>query len=696
MGVVARDVAEIVLDEVWKIYPDGTEAVHALGLGIADGEFMVLVGPSGCGKTTALRMVAGLEVISRGTITIGDTVVNNVPPKERDIAMVFQNYALYPHMTVFDNMAFGLKLQKIPKTEIDARVRDAANILDLSELLGRKPAALSGGQRQRVAMGRAIVRHPQAFLMDEPLSNLDAKLRVQMRSEIARIQHDLKVTTIYVTHDQTEAMTMGDRVAVIRKGMLQQVNEPQTLYDHPVNLFVAGFIGSPAMNLMEARIAGSDGRLDVEVGRFRLPIPDELLAQRPALRGLRRSPRGARRAPRGHGRRHARVGCTGRAAHPRRGRAARGARLRRRRALRPRRTTGHHGGRPRAGRRRRARGLAEAGGIERPHGRPGQAEPPHDGANRRADRARRRHPSPALLRSRHRVWRSMRRSLTSSNTKEKQMRKQWLLVPVMALGLLAAACGSDKKAEGGAATTAGATTTAAGGGATTTAAGGGATTTAAGGGGSTIAPGKNTGKVTLLSAGEPEEVAAYQKIFDDLINSKTDYKAEVVSAGDFEQQFQIQAAGGTLDVAAAPQPGAIPALVDKGEIVALEDLGFNIDELNKLVGESFVALGEYKGKHYGVPTNINLKSMIWYPKKAFDAKGYKVPTTWDELLALSDKIVADGSTPWCVGFGSEGVHGLARHRLDGRHHAPHRGARGLRQVGQARDPLHRSGRAEGR
>ena len=210
--------AEIVLEDVWKVYPDGTEAVRGLDLEIVDGEFIVLVGPSGCGKTTALRMVAGLEPVSKGTIKIDDRVVNDVPPKERDIAMVFQNYALYPHMTVFDNMAFGLKLQKVPKNEIDARVRDAGRILGLDELLDRKPRALSGGQRQRVAMGRAIVRHPRAFLMDEPLSNLDAKLRVQMRSEIAKIQSDLGVTTIYVTHDQTEAMTMGDRVAVIRKG----------------------------------------------------------------------------------------------------------------------------------------------------------------------------------------------------------------------------------------------------------------------------------------------------------------------------------------------------------------------------------------------------------------------------------------------------------------------------------------------
>jgi multiple sugar transport system ATP-binding protein len=277
-------VGEIVLEDVWKVYPDGTEAVRNLDLAIADGEFVVLVGPSGCGKTTALRMVAGLEEISKGTIRIGNRVVNAVPPKERDIAMVFQNYALYPHMSVFDNMGFGLKLQKIPKDEIENRVGDAARILGLEELLNRKPAALSGGQRQRVAMGRAIVRHPQAFLMDEPLSNLDAKLRVQMRAEIARIQSDLGVTTIYVTHDQVEAMTMGDRVAVIRKGELQQVDTPQALYEQPVNLFVAGFIGSPAMNLMEATLAGADSDLTVELGTTRLHVPPEVVNERPDLR----------------------------------------------------------------------------------------------------------------------------------------------------------------------------------------------------------------------------------------------------------------------------------------------------------------------------------------------------------------------------------------------------------------------------
>jgi multiple sugar transport system ATP-binding protein len=276
--------AEIVMDDVAKVYSDGTRAVSDLSLNIQDGEFIVLVGPSGCGKTTALRMVAGLETISEGTIRIGDRVVNTVPPKERDIAMVFQNYALYPHMTVYDNMAFGLKLRKVSKEEIDRRVREAAGILGLGEFLQRKPRALSGGQRQRVAMGRAIVREPKAFLMDEPLSNLDAKLRVQMRSEIARIQHELGVTTIYVTHDQVEAMTMGDRVAVIRKGLLQQVDTPQFLYDHPNNLFVGGFIGSPAMNIVEAGLALSDGAGSVEFGGVKLGIGQDVLAARPELR----------------------------------------------------------------------------------------------------------------------------------------------------------------------------------------------------------------------------------------------------------------------------------------------------------------------------------------------------------------------------------------------------------------------------
>jgi multiple sugar transport system ATP-binding protein len=276
-------VAGIGLEDVGKVYADGTRAVSDLDLDIRDGEFMVLVGPSGCGKTTALRMVAGLEEISEGTVRIGDQVVNGLPARDRDIAMVFQNYALYPHMTVYGNMAFGLKLRKVSKGEIDRRVREAARILGLEEFLERRPRALSGGQRQRVAMGRAIVREPQAFLMDEPLSNLDAKLRVQMRSEIAKIQRDLGTTTIYVTHDQVEAMTMGDRVAVMRKGLLQQVEAPQVLYDHPLNLFVAGFIGSPAMNMVEGTLARLDGAMFVEFGGFRLRVDDEAIRARPAL-----------------------------------------------------------------------------------------------------------------------------------------------------------------------------------------------------------------------------------------------------------------------------------------------------------------------------------------------------------------------------------------------------------------------------
>ena len=251
--------ASIVFDQLTKVYPDGTLAVDGLSLEVADGEFVVLVGPSGCGKTTALRMVAGLEEITAGELRIGDRVVNHLGARSRDIAMVFQNYALYPHMDVAANIAFGLKMRKIPKAERDRKVAEAARILGLSDLLARKPRQLSGGQRQRVAMGRAIVREPQAFLMDEPLSNLDAKLRVQMRAEIARIQRDIGATTLYVTHDQTEAMTMADRVAVMRHGLLQQLDVPQALYDRPSNLFVASFIGSPAMNLVEGDIVAGEG-----------------------------------------------------------------------------------------------------------------------------------------------------------------------------------------------------------------------------------------------------------------------------------------------------------------------------------------------------------------------------------------------------------------------------------------------------
>jgi multiple sugar transport system ATP-binding protein len=268
------------------VYPDGTRAVSDMSLGIEDGEFMVLVGPSGCGKTTALRMVAGLEDISEGVLKIGDRVVNHVPSRDRDIAMVFQSYALYPHLSVYENIAFGLKLRKEKKVEIDTRVKEAARVLGLEPFLKRKPRALSGGQRQRVAMGRAIVRRPQAFLMDEPLSNLDAKLRVQTRAEIARLQSDLGVTTIYVTHDQVEAMTMGDRVAVMRKGELQQVAPPQELYDHPVNLFVGGFIGSPAMNLVEATLEASNGTITAVTGEQRIALDSEALSSRPALRAF--------------------------------------------------------------------------------------------------------------------------------------------------------------------------------------------------------------------------------------------------------------------------------------------------------------------------------------------------------------------------------------------------------------------------
>jgi multiple sugar transport system ATP-binding protein len=275
--------AEVILDKVNKQYENGFHAVQDLDLDIADGEFLVLVAPSGCGKSTALRMVAGLEDISSGTMRIGDRVVNTLSPKDRDIAMVFQSYALYPHMSVADNIAYGLRIRRMDKAEIDRRVKKVADMLELGALLDRKPKQLSGGQRQRVAMGRAIVREPQVFLMDEPLSNLDAKLRVQMRSEIAQVQHDLDVTTIYVTHDQTEAMTMGDRVAVMKAGILQEVGDPQYLYDNPANIFVAGFIGSPPMNMAVGRVQRDGDDLLVRLGSATLRLHPSVVRERPGL-----------------------------------------------------------------------------------------------------------------------------------------------------------------------------------------------------------------------------------------------------------------------------------------------------------------------------------------------------------------------------------------------------------------------------
>jgi multiple sugar transport system ATP-binding protein len=278
-------VAAITFDDVTKIYGDGHRAVSDLNLDVKDGEFVVLVGPSGCGKTTALRMIAGLEEISDGQIRIGDRVVNNLPPGARDIAMVFQNYALYPHMTVAENIGFALRMRKVPKAEARRRIEETARIIGLVDHLDRKPRQLSGGQRQRVAMGRAIVREPQVFLMDEPLSNLDAKLRVQMRGEISRVQRQLMVTTVYVTHDQVEAMTMGDRVAVMRKGVLQQFDAPQHLYERPANLFVASFIGSPAMNVLEGSLERAGDTLTCRVGTAVLALPPEVQSGRPELAG---------------------------------------------------------------------------------------------------------------------------------------------------------------------------------------------------------------------------------------------------------------------------------------------------------------------------------------------------------------------------------------------------------------------------
>ncbi len=332
--------AEVVLDKVNKQYENGFHAVHDLDIDIADGEFLVLVGPSGCGKTTALRMVAGLEDISSGTLRIGDRVVNTLSSRERDIAMVFQSYALYPHMTVGDNIAYGLKLRRMDKGEIDKRVKRAADMLELGALLDRKPKQLSGGQRQRVAMGRAIVRNPQVFLMDEPLSNLDAKLRVQMRAEIAQIQRDLKTTTLYVTHDQTEAMTMGDRIALMKAGVLQQLGSPQDLYDHPDNIFVAGFIGSPPMNLASAQVEKAGQGYQLRLGSAVLPLPETVLARASGPGRVRGTQHRGRRPGRGHGGRRPCPGHDAGVPPQGEGHADRGAGFGDRRALPRRRTEG--------------------------------------------------------------------------------------------------------------------------------------------------------------------------------------------------------------------------------------------------------------------------------------------------------------------------------------------------------------------
>ena len=387
--------AQIVLDKIDKIYAGGVKAVDGLSLEIRDGEFMVLVGPSGCGKSTALRSIAGLEEISAGTIVIGDRVVNDLPPKERDIAMVFQNYALYPHMTVEQNLAFGLQLRKTPKNEIKRRVTEAARMLGLDQYLKRKPAALSGGQRQRVAMGRAIVREPQAFLMDEPLSNLDAKLRVSMRASLNQLHERLGVTTVYVTHDQVEAMTLGHRVCVLRDGMLQQVDTPTALFDSPVNLFVAGFIGSPAMNFVTAELV-RDGGLAVTFAGHRLAVPEPVLAAKPDLEELHR--------PGGHPR-HPALGLRGRrpgrrelAAHAGQLGGDGGAWQRDPRDLHDRRAAGgarqHHRGRP--GRGGRGRGRGRAGGRQVAVDRAGRG--PQLGAPGHPRRAGCGHLEPALLR----------------------------------------------------------------------------------------------------------------------------------------------------------------------------------------------------------------------------------------------------------------------------------------------------------
>ena len=611
--------AGVTFADVSKIYPDGTRAVNAIDLEIQDGEFMVLVGPSGCGKTTALRMVAGLEDISEGVLKIGDRVVNNVPSRDRDIAMVFQSYALYPHLTVYDNIAFGLKLKKMPKAEIDKRVQEAAKVLGLESFLKRKPRALSGGQRQRVAMGRAIVREPAAFLMDEPLSNLDAKLRVQMRAEIAKLQSDLGTTTVYVTHDQVEAMTMGDRVAVMRKGELQQVAAPQELYDRPLNLFVAGFIGSPSMNLVEATLEGGNGSMTVVAGNQKIALGEETLSSRPALKsftGRDGHPRHSAGRPRGCGTRRGLL--VGPDAHRRRA-ADRGARLGGDGALHHRRAARGHGRGARAaeGRRHRGNGVPGSGGRYRHNdGRPLRRA--LEGSQGRARQGVGRHSRTALLRpgdgTRH-----LRRN---ERTRMKRQRLT-LLGLMLALLLLVGACGSDDEEGGGAGTTGGETT------------------------GESV-----SGSISVIGVWTGPEQKSFQAVIDGFTEQNPDATVKYTSGGDNIVTVLSTAVegGNPPDIATVSQPGTMADFVSRD---ALQPLDFATDAVTENFGQSIVDIGTVDGTLYGLLFKAANKSTVWYNVAAYEDAGVEAPETWDAFLEDAKTINASGLPAYSIG-GADG------------------------------------------
>ena len=628
--------AAVSFEAIKKVYPDGTLAIPGLDLDVVDGEFMVLVGPSGCGKTTALRMVAGLEEISGGVLRIGDRVVNHVPSRDRDIAMVFQSYALYPHLSVFENIAFGLRVKKVPKDEIERRVQDAARVLDLEPFLKRKPRALSGGQRQRVAMGRAIVRQPQAFLMDEPLSNLDAKLRVQMRAEIARLQHDLGVTTIYVTHDQVEAMTMGDRVAVMRKGELQQVADPQELYDRPVNLFVGGFIGSPAMNMVEAtaqpreRAPRRHDRLARDHARRR---DDRDPSGARVVHRLRRHPRGSARGPRG---RVARARHAGRPPSHGNRATSRVARLRGDGAPRGRRAARRHGGCPRA---------------RRGHGRRRDPEP------RR--RRRQRRPSSAAstrgrgcARARSRRSRSTPARSTSSipgrvsgSTSTTRPKEAHDTVPprsdralcIAALAATAAATASQASHASS----------------------------------RSARPSRGASRSSAIWTG-PEQ-KRFQAVLDGFQKLYPNVKAKYTSGGDNTPTILATAiqGGNPPDLASIGQPGLLRDFANQGASSRSSSLGRPPRGTTRPTGSSSAPSRASSTASFFKGAN---KSTVWYSTAAFKAAGVKPPKTWPQLLGAANTIRASG-TP--------GLLDRRRRRLDAhrpvREHLPPPGrARALR------------------